>query len=85
MENPASIVDIATKTAKECLQHLHVPYHAKCHCKPSSTKDCWNNHLIAGLPKKKTEKEKKTVLSRGKLKCRNSAGLVLQVKPSKIR
>ena len=61
MENPASIVDIATKTAKECLQHLHVPYHAKCHCKPSSTKDCWNNHLIAGLPKKKTEKEKKTV------------------------
>ena len=31
IENPVSIVDIAVKTAKECLQHLNVPY-AKCHC-----------------------------------------------------
>ena len=26
MENSASIVNIAGKTAKECLQHLNVPY-----------------------------------------------------------
>ena len=49
--------------------------------KPSLTKDCWNSHLIVGLPKKRRHEKKKTnkknVLSRGKLKCRNSAGLVL--------
>ena len=28
---PVSIADMAAKTAKECLQHLNVPY-AKCHC-----------------------------------------------------
>ena len=26
MENSASIVDMAKKTAKECLEHLNVPY-----------------------------------------------------------
>ena len=26
MENSASIIDIAAKTAKECLEHLNVPY-----------------------------------------------------------
>ena len=31
MKNPASIVEMAAKTAKECLQHLNVPY-AKYHC-----------------------------------------------------
>ena len=31
MENPASIVGMVVKSAKECLQHWNVLY-AKCHC-----------------------------------------------------
>ena len=46
-------LEMAAKTAKECLQHLNVHY-AKYHfVKPSSTKNWWNSHLIAGLPKKR--------------------------------
>ena len=32
MENSASIVDMAAKTAKECLEHLNVPLAKKKNC-----------------------------------------------------
>ena len=80
MENSASIAEMAAKTAKECLEHLNVPY-AK-----------WivgtklNSWLIQ---KEKTGKErncnKNNVLSKGKLKCRNSAGLVVLQVLNKMR
>ena len=43
--------------------------------------DCWNSHLIAGSPRKGRQEKKKTKLnnelSKGRLKCRNSADLVM--------
>ena len=59
--------------------------------KPSSTKDCWNSHLIAGLPKKRRQKKGKIIikiiyiLSKEKLKCRESAGLVMLQVFNKVR
>ena len=63
MENPPNVVDIAAKTTKEHVQHLNVPY-ARCYCvKISLTKDCWNSHLIAGLPIKTRKKLIKIIFS----------------------
>ena len=72
MGNSASIVVMAVKTAKECLQHLFECFLCKV--------ECWNSHLIAGSPKKRREEKnlnKNNVRSKGKLKCRNSAGLIM--------
>ena len=80
MENSASIVDMAAKTAKECLVHLNVPY----------GKQIVGTALNSWLTQKeKTGKEKNcnknNVLSKGKLKCRNSAGLVMLQILNKMR
>ena len=56
MEYPASIVDVAAKTAKECLQHLNAPY-AQCHCVNHHQQR--SSHLIAGLPKKRRQETEK--------------------------
>ena len=55
MENPPSVVNIAAKTIKEHVQHLNVPY-ARCYCVNYLWNDCWNSHLIAGLPIKTRKK-----------------------------
>ena len=52
--------------------------------------DCWNSHLSAGSPKKRRQENKKNryknnVLSKGKLKYRNSAGLVMLQALNKVR
>ena len=72
---------MAAKTAKECLQHLNAPY-AKCHCVNHLQQRIVGTVAIAVLPKKKRQEKKKNTnknnaLSRGKLKCRNSASLVM--------
>ena len=51
---------------------------------------CWNSHLIADLPKKRRQEKikncyKNNVLSKGKLKCRNSAGLLMLQVVNKVR
>ena len=59
MENPASIVDMAAKTAKEYLQYLNVPCATV--LLTIINKGLLEQYLMAGLPKKKkTGKEKKT-------------------------
>ena len=80
MGNSASIVVMAVKTAKECLQHLFECFLCKV--------ECWNSHLIAGSPKKRREEKnlnKNNVRSKGKLKCRNSAGLIMLQVPNKVK
>ena len=80
MKNSASIVAVATKIAKECLEHLNVPY----------AKWIVGKVLNSWLTQKeKTEREKNCnknkVLSKEKLKCRHSADRVMLQVLNKVR
>ena len=81
MENSAFIVDMATKTAKECLQHW-MPLIMQSGLLEQS--------LNSWLTQKEKHKQKKNCyknnfLSKGKLKCRNYAGLAMSQVTNKVK